>query len=168
MASTYRLTVDAQAHDVEVDERDGQFVLTIDGERVEARVVATGAAPVSLLLGDESFEVVAEASDDGFEVQVGHDFFDVAVQRLVHGHTLSEQAGEAGSQPTQIKAPLTGAIVSVDVEVGETITKGQVVVVIVSMKMNNELRAPRDGVVEQIHVAAGDSVQRNAPLVTIR
>ena len=50
---------------------------------------------------------------------------------------------------TQVKAPLTGSIVDVVVGEGDEVSKGQVVVVIESMKMNNELRAPLDGVVAQ-------------------
>jgi biotin carboxyl carrier protein len=168
MAATYRLTIGESAHDVAVDERDGHFVLTIDGETVEAAFVAGGVGPASLLIGAESFEVAAEEEEDGFEVQVGHEVFDVAVERLIHGHTVSEQAGVAGNQPTQVKAPLTGSIVDVVVAEGDAVSKGQVVVIIESMKMNNELRAPRDGVVAQVHVAKGDRVERNTPLVTIR
>lgn len=168
MAATYRLTIGERAHDVAIDERDGRFMLTIDGESVGATFVAGGIGPASLLIGAESFEVAADEEEDGFEVQVGHEVFDVAVERLIAGHTVSEQAGAAGSQVVQIKAPLTGSIVDILVAEGDAVSKGQVVAVIESMKMNNELRAPRDGTVEQIHVAKGDRVERNTPLVTIR
>ncbi len=168
MAATYRLTVGESAHDVTVEERDGRFVLTIDGENIDAAIVTDGPGPASLLIGAASFEVSAAEEEDGFEVQVGHEVFDIAIERLIAGHTVSEQAGGTGTQVVQVRAPLTGSIVDVVVAEGESVTKGQVVAVIESMKMNNELRAPRDGTVAQVHVQKGDRVERNTPLVTIR
>jgi biotin carboxyl carrier protein len=62
---------------------------------------------------------------------------------------------------------MTGVVVEVAVEAGVEVHAGQVVAVVESMKMNNELRAPRDGRISLVHVAKGDRVERNAVLVTL-
>jgi biotin carboxyl carrier protein len=62
---------------------------------------------------------------------------------------------------------MPGLIVNVPVQVGDAVTKGQTVVILESMKMENELKAPRDGVIARVECAKGDSVEQNKVLVTI-
>jgi biotin carboxyl carrier protein len=64
-------------------------------------------------------------------------------------------------------APMPGAVISAAVDGGDAVTAGQPLMVIESMKMQSEIVAWRDGVVEQVHVVVGDSFDRGAPLVTL-
>ena len=66
-----------------------------------------------------------------------------------------------------IKAPMPGRVVRVLVAVGDHVTARQAVVVIEAMKMENELRSPRDGIVKEIAVAPGAAVESGAVLVVI-
>ena len=66
-----------------------------------------------------------------------------------------------------VPAPLPGAVVAVKVAAGESVKKGQVLVVIEAMKMENEVMAPRDGVVAQVIASKGASVNSGDPLVTL-
>ncbi len=62
---------------------------------------------------------------------------------------------------------MPGIIVSVPVAEGDTVHFGDKVIILESMKMENELRAPCDGVVTHVNVAAGASVEKDQALVTI-
>ena len=66
-----------------------------------------------------------------------------------------------------VRAPMPGRIISVSASVGDTVTKGQPVVVLESMKMENTITSPVDGTVSAVHVAAGDSVQHGQTLAEI-
>ena len=66
-----------------------------------------------------------------------------------------------------IKTPLPGVIIDVKVNVGDTVTKGQTVVVLEAMKMENNINADRDGKVVAIQVAKGDTVADGAVLVVL-
>ena len=80
------------------------------------------------------------------------------------------QRTRSASQPkgaVSVKAPMTGSIVEVLCAVGERVESGQVLLIIESMKMNNELRAPADGVVEAVPVAAGQRVTAGELLVAL-
>lgn len=66
-----------------------------------------------------------------------------------------------------LTSPLPGNIVSVAVAVGATVKRGQTVMVIESMKMENNIPAPRDGKVTAVHVAAGKSVMQGDALLDI-
>ena len=66
-----------------------------------------------------------------------------------------------------IKTPLPGVIIDVKVNIGDTVAKGQTVVVLEAMKMENNINADRDGKVVAIQVAKGDTVADGAVLVVL-
>lgn len=66
-----------------------------------------------------------------------------------------------------IKAPMPGLVVDVPVQTGQAVDEGSVLVVLESMKMENELKAPRAGVVSQVRVQSGQSVEEQETLVAI-
>ena len=66
-----------------------------------------------------------------------------------------------------VPAPLPGSVVAIKVAAGDSVKKGQVLVVIEAMKMENEVMAPRDGVVAQVITSKGASVNSGDPLVTL-
>ena len=74
----------------------------------------------------------------------------------------------ASGEGTPINAPMPGTILSVDVAVGDSVSKGQTLVVLEAMKMENEIVAPNDGKITSISVKKGDSVDSNQPLLTIQ
>lgn len=68
---------------------------------------------------------------------------------------------------TQVTAPMPGTIVSVKVNVGDTVKNGDLVAVLEAMKMENEIFANADGKIAGVSVAAGDAVQSGDVLVSI-
>jgi len=66
-----------------------------------------------------------------------------------------------------IKSPMPGLIVDIKVTEGQTVEKGQALIVLESMKMENEIRAPRDATVTRVHANKGESVEQNKLLVTL-
>ena len=66
-----------------------------------------------------------------------------------------------------IKTPLPGVIIDVKVNIGDTVAKGQTVVVLEAMKMENNINADRDGKVTAIQVAKGDTVADGAVLIVL-
>ena len=73
--------------------------------------------------------------------------------------------GAAGS--VKVNAPMPGKILSVKASAGQAVKKGEVILILEAMKMENEVVAPQDGTVASINVAAGDSVEAGAVLATL-
>lgn len=73
--------------------------------------------------------------------------------------------GKASGAP--IKSPLPGVIIDILVSVGASVKKGQKIMVLEAMKMENEIKADRDGVISSIQINKGDTVQDGDTLVTI-
>ena len=76
-------------------------------------------------------------------------------------------APKPAASAKSLTSPLPGSVVSVAVAVGDTVKRGQTVMVIESMKMENNIPAPRDGKVAAVHVAAGKSVMQGDALLDI-
>ncbi|WP_444455011.1 biotin/lipoyl-containing protein [Rhodobacter capsulatus] len=66
-----------------------------------------------------------------------------------------------------VKVKMPSVVVSIEVAVGATVTKGQCVAVVEAMKMKNEMPAPLDGTVKSIAVAAGDRLKPGAVIMSI-
>ena len=79
----------------------------------------------------------------------------------------AQPAAPAPAGGHSIKTPLPGVIIDVKVNVGDIVTKGQTVVVLEAMKMENNINADRDGKVVAIQVAKGDTVADGAVLVVL-
>lgn len=71
----------------------------------------------------------------------------------------------SAQQVNDIKAPMPGLILEVNVQEGDQVTEGQYLLVLEAMKMENTLTAPRDGVVKSISVQKGDTVDKNELLI---
>lgn len=86
--------------------------------------------------------------------------------------STSPQTVSRPSVPTSggdgvIRSPMPGRIVGVSVSVGDSVTKGQPILILESMKMENTIASPIDGTVSAIHVAANSSVQHGQTLAEI-
>ena len=73
----------------------------------------------------------------------------------------------AGQGSVKVNSPMPGKILSVKTSVGQAVKKGEVLMILEAMKMENEVVAPEDGTVASIDVAAGDSVEAGVVLSTL-
>ena len=107
----------------------------------------------------EEFDVELEKVDGVWAVTVGgKDDREGARKRKRSGR--SKRSGT-------ISSTIPGKIVSIAVELGVSVSEGDVVMVLEAMKMQNEIHAPLSGIVSQINCQPGESVEANAPLIVI-
>ena len=67
-----------------------------------------------------------------------------------------------------INSPMPGTILSVKVSAGQSVSKGDVLCVLEAMKMENEIKAPRDGVVAGVHCTPNSTVEAGNPLISLQ
>ena len=70
-------------------------------------------------------------------------------------------------EPGEVRAPLPGTVVEINVAPGDNVTKGQVLCVLEAMKMNNPIQATHAGTVRRIMISVGQQVQHDAPLMLV-
>jgi len=155
---------------VTLDRTGGRFAASIDGRVRRVDVARIGAHTMSLLVDDGvrtyDIGVTGSPATGLLHVRVGTTIIDVAVnggRRRRH-----DRGAEAGSGPQRIVAPMPGRIVRVGVKTGDAVRARQTVVVVEAMKMENELKAARDGVVGELRAVEGASVEAGALLVVIQ
>ncbi len=162
----YITMVNDRQYTIEIDQEDR---ITVDGDsfEVDFQQLSEGGI-LSLLLNNQSLEAIVEERDGAWEVLIRGELYSVQVQderafRLAKARgVVAELTGDA-----TIKSPMPGLIIAVPVEEGQEVGKGDQIVILESMKMENELRSPRDGVVKRVYVEPGQSVEKNQLLATI-
>ena len=149
---------------IEVREKQGRYLVTIDEKTLDLDLVKTGEHDVSVLVNGVSYDFGLEKTADGFAVIVRGDRFDVEIRDALKGAAPSRSAA---SGPVKLKAPMPGKIVKVLVAVGEPVESGQGVLVMEAMKMENELKASRAGHIQEIRVGEGQAVEMGTLLLVI-
>lgn len=149
-------------------ELDGER-LTVDGAPIaSAHLNALPGTPIRHLLTDGASHALAMESAGRGLWAVGYlgeqHEFEVVDERTRHIRSLTG-AGQKGSGPTTLKAPMPGLVVRVAVEEGAKVEAGSPLVVLEAMKMENELRAASAGTVKAIHIQPGTAVEKGALLV---
>ena len=135
-----------------IGEVEEELGLDLDGERVSATI------------GTRSYELEAREIEPGVYLF----FFDNKVREFRVDDTIKivdprrlrsgQNSGGHHHGVAQIVAQMPGKVVKVQVEAGETVEKGVGVVVVEAMKMQNEMKSPRAGVVVSVNVKPGDTV----------
>ena len=154
---------------IEPAERPGQFAVTVKGKRRVIDASWIDADTLSLMDGALVHEIRLERRENGaVGVEIGGRVYDVLVEKKKLREPLSSGDGEKKAPGAiSIRAPMPGRIVRVLVAVGDRVTARQGVVVVEAMKMENELRAPGDGIVKEVAARPGAVVERGAVLVVI-
>lgn len=115
-----------------------------------------------------------------YTITVNGNVYDVTVEEGVAGAATSAPKAAApkaaapkaapkaaGQGSVKVNSPMPGKILSVKTSVGQAVKKGEVLMILEAMKMENEVVAPEDGTVASIDVAAGDSVEAGVVLATL-
>ena len=108
-----------------------------------------------------------------YRVKVNGKVFEVELESVseVKGNVQATPVAPVTSTPsakgTNVVAPISGKVLSVKVKVGDKVSKGQTVAVIEAMKLENEVPSTGEGVVKEVKVNNGDSVNNNDVLIVL-
>jgi len=159
--SLYTVTIGSKTYKVNIA---GDHC-TVDGKDVDAKMVPLNKNGLQQLhrgkQAQEVFLSTQEADTYQMLMQGGRRI----LTRISNRFGKKSLAGDGASEAHCLSAPMHGLVVDAPVHEGETVTKGQTLVVLESMKMQMQLRSPRDGKVMQVTVQAGSQVEKGATLV---
>jgi len=143
--------------------------VSVDGKVYEVDFESVGGQPVySLIVDGRSHEAYVAADDHDWQVLLRGRLYPVSVEDEREKRLRSAAGGgvaEAGE--FHLRAPMPGLVVAIPAEEGQAVKKGQVLIILESMKMQNELKSPRDGTVGRIRVKAGESVEQKQTLLSV-
>jgi biotin carboxyl carrier protein len=162
------VTVGGVAHEVEVERVATRYRVTLDGQVVDVDARAVTAGMRSLRIdGASHVASVTDGPDGELTVQVDGEVHAVRVEDAAR-HAIRTRGGAARGEGGQtLKAPLPGKITLVAVKPGDAVNRGDTLLVIEAMKMENELKAAQPGTVSEVHVAPGQAVNPGDVLLVI-
>jgi biotin carboxyl carrier protein len=143
--------------------------ITVDGVKYEIDFESVSEQTVySLLANNKSYEALVYESEEGWQVLLhGSQYVLLVEDERERRLRASLGGGPPQNADYHLKAPMPGLIVSVSVSEGQSIEKGEVLVILESMKMQNELKSPRPGKISRVRVKPGDSVEQRDPLLSV-
>jgi biotin carboxyl carrier protein len=143
--------------------------VSVDGVLFQVDFMPVGDQPVySLVVNGMSVEAHIYPNEDTWQVLFRGALYTASVEDEREKRLRASLAGRVVmNEDFHLKAPMPGMVVSIPVQDGQAIKKGEVLVILESMKMQNELRSPRDGKVTRVRVKAGDRVEQKETMVSV-
>jgi acetyl/propionyl-CoA carboxylase alpha subunit len=151
---------DGSPHAVELVRHGARATVTIDGRDHQAALRPAGDAS-QLTFGTRTEPIWTVLDGDTVWVHAFGRAWELSLVDPV------ERALAGGASEDTTTAPMPGTVITVAVQAGQEVIAGEPLVVIESMKMQSEIVAMRDGVVEKVFLAVGDTFDRGAPLVAL-
>ncbi|MCW8849969.1 MAG: hypothetical protein OQJ81_08330 [Melioribacteraceae bacterium] len=163
------------------------FIVTID----EEKFIINTSDSRKVKLGDREFNLdISQLSDHTYSLKLGNEIFHITSTKLennkysflVDGHYFESYVRTKLEEETEnilksslnsddtikIKSPMPGMILRVNKKVGDKVIKGESLILLEAMKMENELKAPEDGILSEVFIEPGKSVEKNQILIVIK
>ena len=159
----FRLDVDGERRDIEVEATGRGFVIRIEGATYRARA-RSAADVVDVRIGAERYRLRIQGNrvildDEVHRLRIADISEDKGV--TVEGRAVGEGA------VVDVRSSMPGRVVRVAVAAGTRVHRGQTLLILEAMKMQNEIPAPGDGVVRQVAVAEGETIMADRVVASI-
>jgi biotin carboxyl carrier protein len=163
----YITTIEDKQFTVEIiDEKH----VSVDGKIYEIDFESVSGQPVySLIVDGRSHESYIYQGEENWQVLLRGRLYPVTVEDEREMRLRAAAGGRvAETGEFHLRAPMPGLVVAVPVTEGQDVKKGEVILILESMKMQNELKAPRDGTIGRIRVRPGESVEQKQTLLSVQ
>jgi len=172
----YHLELNGKEYLVGVERADGQVAVSINGRKHTVDLVelnggstslTTSGGAFSILLDGKSYDLEVKENETGISVFTLGQHYDLTVEeeQTYHARMLSG-GGQQATKEKEIRAPMPGLIVKVEVAVGQKVSPGDGLLIMEAMKMENEIKANDSGKVKEIKVSERQPVEQNQVLIT--
>lgn len=144
------------------------LITTPDGETLKVDAYAPEEGRLNMLIEAMMYDVDARRDERGHvsvDIDSHRASFEVLNPRQQRMRTAG--VGSSGAAGPELVSPMAGKVIALNVAVGDQVTKGDPVIIVEAMKMENDLKAHVDGVVASIDVEPGQAVEVGDVLVTI-
>jgi glutaconyl-CoA/methylmalonyl-CoA decarboxylase subunit gamma len=163
----YYVTVNGRAHEVSVVERLGALEVSVDGAELDLDYEEVDKlGQVALIAEGRSWAVSIEGDEHEVSCTIAGHLYQVEIEdeRERAAHAAERESQKGGGA---VKSVMPGVVVKLLVKPGDAVEKGQPLLILEAMKMQNEIAAPSAGVVHALHVREKEAVASGARLVTL-
>jgi len=163
---TYEVTIDGKSYKLDLDRTDGQWHCALDGREIPIDAILARPDVLSIIMDGKAYEIKRERTAVDMHLWVGPVRY-AAELRDPRSLRSRKSAGANDAGPRKLVAPMPGRVVRVLLRQGDAVEAGQGVLVVEAMKMQNEIKSPKKGVVRKVGVSEGAAVNASELLATI-
>ncbi len=120
-----------------------------------------------VIVNGTEYEVELEGEGTAWKATVAGQTFDIEMPEAAVAAKPRRSGGRKKKKSGTVSANIPGKVVTVEVEEGQAVSEGQVILILEAMKMQNEIQAPVSGTVVSVHCSEGEAIEANVPLVVI-
>jgi biotin carboxyl carrier protein len=164
----YYARVNGEEKRIKIEKKDDGYAVLINDEPydVDIRQIASPNT-LSLIVKNKCYEATITNTDRNLLVCISGEKFEIDLEDELEHLSTSPSLHQTGAELEEVKAPMPGVVVSIEVEEGEELNVGSAIVIVEAMKMQNEISTVTPGKVKQVLVREGDIVDSRQTLVVI-
>ena len=120
-----------------------------------------------VIVNGKEYEVELDGEGTTWKATVGGQTFEIEMPEVTVAAKPRRSGGRKKKKSGTVSANIPGKVVTVEVEEGQVVVEGQVILILEAMKMQNEIQAPVSGTVVSVECSEGEAIEANVPLVVI-
>jgi biotin carboxyl carrier protein len=162
----YDVTIDGRAYRLQLDRAETGWQCRSDGREIKMDAVLARRDVLSVLIGDKAYEIKREHTATDMHLWVGSVRY---LAELRDPRSLRSRRGANADEkgPKKLLASMPGKVVRVLIAKDEAVEAGQSILVVEAMKMQNEIKSPKKGIVQKIVAAEGANVNAGDVLAIV-
>lgn len=163
--------IQARINDQSYEITESEGSITVNGKLFDLDIEQLGKTRFHVIKNNKSYRIqIIEQDEAGKFITLNVNGTSYQVSLKTKLDLLLEKLGMesvADKTSNEVKAPMPGLILQVEVEVGAEVKKGDTLLILEAMKMENVIKCPIDGVVSSIQIGVGDSVEKGKILIKL-
>ena len=162
----YEVTIDGKIHHLQLDRAGGGWRCRLDGLLVTVDAALNRPNVLSVLMNGKSYDLKRELTATGMNIWVGSVPYEARIRdpRSLRGR--KDGAGDDLS-PRKLVAPMPGKVVRILIRESAEVEAGQGIVIVEAMKMQNEIKSPKKGILQKLLAAEGSNVNAGDVLAIV-
>ena len=164
------IRLDDRVSQVELVRKDKNFIdIRVDGKLYKLDIVMVEEGVYSILHHGKSYnvELIEAESKKKYIVNTLYRSFNLEIVDAETRYQLSRNKNQLVDDQSSISSPMPGKVVKIPVKVGDQVQVGDTVIIISAMKMESEYKTGKSGVIKEIHVSEGETIEGHKILITI-
>jgi biotin carboxyl carrier protein len=152
-----------------VSKEKNKLQIKVDDKLYELDMVKVEDGMYSILLEGKSYniEIIEKESPKEYSVSALDKSYDLEIIDAETRYLMSRRGNDLEDAGNTVSSPMPGKIVKIPVKVGDKVDVNQTVIIVSAMKMESEYKAGKEGIIKEVHVNEGDTIEGNQPLITI-
>jgi biotin carboxyl carrier protein len=164
------IRLDDRNSKVELVRKDKNFVeILVDGRLYKLDIIMVEDGVYSILHDGKSFnlELIEGETRKKYIVNTLYKSFNIEIIDAETRYQISRNRNLLGDDQSIISSPMPGKVVKIPVKAGDKVEAGDTVIIVSAMKMESEYKTGKSGVIKEIHVSEGDTIEGHQALITI-